>query len=74
MGTANRAFVAALPALALALVPARAQETVHAPRTGADLAQRACLNQKERRTLVENGRCCASPPLCTSSEAVCRGP
>jgi uncharacterized membrane protein YkoI len=51
MGTANRASVAALLALVVVLGPARAQE----PRNGADLAQRACLNQKERRTLVENG-------------------
>jgi uncharacterized membrane protein YkoI len=55
MGTANRASVAALLALAVALGPARAQEAVRTPRSGADLAQRACLNQKERRTLVENG-------------------
>ncbi len=55
MGTANRASVAALLALAVALGPARAQEAVRTPRNGADLAQRACLNQKERRTLVENG-------------------
>jgi len=55
MRTANRASVAALLALAIALVPARAQEAGHPPHGGADLAQRACLNQKERRALVENG-------------------
>ena len=56
MGTANQASVAALLALAVALVPARAQEAGRPPpRGGADLAQRACLDQKERRALVENG-------------------
>ncbi len=55
MGTAKQASVAALLALAVALVPVRAQEAVRAPRNGADPAQRVCLNQKERRALVENG-------------------
>lgn len=54
MGTAERAFAAALLALAVALVPARAQEAPR-PAHGADPAARACLNQKERRALVESG-------------------
>ncbi len=55
MGTAKRASVTALLALAAALGPARAQEAGRPTHAGADLAQRACLNQKERRALVENG-------------------
>ena len=54
MGTAERAFAAALLALAIGLAPVRAQEAVHPVHGGADPA-RACLNQKERRALVENG-------------------
>lgn len=53
MGTAGRAFLAALPALLWALAPVRAQEPVR-PAHPAE-ATHACLNQKERRTLVENG-------------------
>jgi len=57
MGYARRASIAALlgvvAASALALRPARAEE---APRSAhGDAAQHACLNQKERRALVENG-------------------
>ncbi len=55
MGTAERAIAVALLALAVALAPARAQETVRPGHGGADPAARACLNQKERRALVENG-------------------
>ncbi len=54
MGTADRASVAALFALAFALAPARAEEAGRAPHAGTEIAH-ACLNQKERRTLVENG-------------------
>lgn len=52
MGTPERAPAAALLALAIALAPVRAQEAPHP--THAE-APRVCLNQKERRTLVENG-------------------
>ena len=55
MGTAERAIAVALLALAVALAPARAQEAVRPAHGGADPAARACLNQKERRALVENG-------------------
>jgi uncharacterized membrane protein YkoI len=55
MGTVKRAFAAALIALTVAITPARAEEAVRAAHAGADAAARACLNQKERRTLVENG-------------------
>jgi uncharacterized membrane protein YkoI len=53
MGTAGRAFVAALLALVWAPAPLRAQEPVHPAH--APEAAHACLNQKERRTLIENG-------------------
>jgi uncharacterized membrane protein YkoI len=55
MGTAERAFAAALLALAIGLASVRAQETVRPAHGGADPASRTCLNQKERRALVENG-------------------
>jgi len=46
MNSASRFAIAiGLPALILALAPARAEEAEH-----------ACLNQKERRAEVENGR------------------
>ena len=62
MGIAERASVAAvavavaaaaLLALPFALAPVGAEEALHL--THADPAQHACLNQKERRALVENG-------------------
>ena len=55
MGAANQTSVVALLLLAVALGPARAEEAARPPHNGADLAQRACLNQKERRALVESG-------------------
>ena len=55
MGTAQQASMAVLFALAVALMPARAEEAGRPPRAAADVAQRACLNQKERRALIENG-------------------
>jgi len=55
MGTVECARAAALLALAVAIAPAHADEAVRATHAGADPAARACLNQKERRTLVENG-------------------
>jgi hypothetical protein len=52
----ERASAVTLLALALALTPACAQDTVRpAPPRGAEPAARACLNQKERRALVEGG-------------------
>jgi uncharacterized membrane protein YkoI len=54
MGAAGRAFVAALFAAAIALAPVRAQETLRLTHAVAETA-RVCLNQKERRALVENG-------------------
>jgi hypothetical protein len=61
-----RLSIAALLALAVASAPARAEEAaVHPPRTTAPAAptsaapsseaSHACLTQKERRALVENG-------------------
>jgi uncharacterized membrane protein YkoI len=55
MSTVECAYAAALLALAVAIAPAHADEAVRATHAGADPASRACLNQKERRTLVENG-------------------
>ena len=52
MGTPERVAAGALIAIAVALAPVRAQEALRPTRV--DL-QRACLNQKERRALVENG-------------------
>ena len=54
MGTADRAFVAALFALVIALAPVRAQEAGRPTRSGAETPH-VCLNQRERRALVENG-------------------
>jgi hypothetical protein len=54
MGIVERASAATLLALAVALAPACAQETVR-PAHGADPPARSCLNQKERRALVESG-------------------
>jgi len=54
MGIVERASVVALLALAVASAPARAED-VSRPAHGADPAARACLNQKERRALVESG-------------------
>jgi len=53
MGAIRRASAATLFVLAVALFPAHAQEVAHS--THADVAVRACLNQKERRALVETG-------------------
>jgi uncharacterized membrane protein YkoI len=55
MGTVQCARVVALLALGVAIAPAHADEAVRATHVGADPSARACLNQKERRTLVENG-------------------
>ncbi len=55
MGTVERAFAAALLALAVALAPAHGDEAVRTAHAGIDLTARTCLNQKERRALVENG-------------------
>jgi uncharacterized membrane protein YkoI len=52
MGIVERASAVTLLALAVALAPAHAQDAVR-PAHGADPAARACLNQKERRALVE---------------------
>jgi hypothetical protein len=54
MSIARRAFAATLLALAAALTPAWAQEVAR-PTHGGDPASRPCLNQKERRALVESG-------------------
>jgi uncharacterized membrane protein YkoI len=51
MGTIGRVSVAAL--LVLAMAPARAQDAVRAAH-GIEAAH-PCVNQKERRALVENG-------------------
>jgi uncharacterized membrane protein YkoI len=55
MGIIERASAVTLFALAVALTSACAQETVRPPPHAADPAVRACLNQKERRALVESG-------------------
>jgi uncharacterized membrane protein YkoI len=55
MGTVERASAAVLLALAVALAPAHAEEPVRTAQAGIDVAARTCLNQKERRALVENG-------------------
>jgi hypothetical protein len=55
MGIARRASAATLLALAVTLAPARAQEVARPAIHGADSGPRACLNQKERRALVESG-------------------
>jgi uncharacterized membrane protein YkoI len=54
MGTAERASAAALLALALVLAPAYAEEAAHLSHGGIEAAH-PCINQKERRALVENG-------------------
>ena len=53
MGIVERASAVTLLALTVALAPARAQDAVR-PAHGADPAARTCLNQKERRALVES--------------------
>jgi uncharacterized membrane protein YkoI len=55
MGSAGCASFAALLGLVAAstLAPASAEEVLHV--THGDPSQHACLNQKERRGLVENG-------------------
>lgn len=55
MGIVERASAVTLLALAVALAPARAQEAARSAAHGAEPAARACLNQKERRALVESG-------------------
>ena len=52
MGMPARVSAAALLALGVALRSAPAQETPHASHAE---GQHVCLNQKERRALVENG-------------------
>ncbi len=57
MSIAGRVGSAALLALAIALapVPVHAQEAGRPTHTGAETSSHACLNQRERRALVENG-------------------
>jgi uncharacterized membrane protein YkoI len=55
MGPVERASAAALLMLAVALAPAHAEEPVRTAHAGIDFAARGCVNQKERRTLVESG-------------------
>lgn len=50
-----RASAGLLLGFVIAFPSARAQEAPRPAHTGADPAQRACLNQKERRALVESG-------------------
>jgi hypothetical protein len=52
MGNPDRAVLGAVFALAIALMPVRAQEALRP--THAEIPH-PCLNQKERRALVENG-------------------
>jgi len=54
MRIVRRASAATMLALAVTLAPAWAQEVAR-PVHGADPGLRACLNQKERRALVESG-------------------
>jgi len=55
MPTFEQVFAVALLAFTVALTPvARAEEAVRAAHAGTE-AGHACLNQKERRALVENG-------------------
>jgi uncharacterized membrane protein YkoI len=54
MGAAERASVAALLAATIAFAPVRAEEALRPTHAGAE-SPHACLNQKERRALVENG-------------------
>jgi hypothetical protein len=54
MGNRERAVAAGLVAFAVTLAPVCAQEALRPTHVGAELPH-ACLNQKERRTLVENG-------------------
>ncbi len=56
MNIAERALVIALLTLGVALTPVSAQETVNpSPAPAAAETSRTCLNQKERRALVESG-------------------
>ena len=56
MGKSVPIFAATLLALALALTAAGAQDAAQPPPPhGADPAARVCLNQKERRALIEKG-------------------
>jgi uncharacterized membrane protein YkoI len=55
MGAAERASIAALFATAIALAPVQAEEALRPTHAAAETAVHACLNQKERRALVENG-------------------
>jgi hypothetical protein len=54
MGAAERALVSGLLAAFIALTPVRADEVLRPTRGGPETGH-ACLNQKERRALVENG-------------------
>jgi uncharacterized membrane protein YkoI len=55
MGITAGAPALLLIAICVASAPSCAQESVHSTRSGADLSVRACLNQKERRSLIESG-------------------
>jgi len=54
MGVVDRVFAAALLAAGIALAPVKAEEAVR-PVHAVGEPPHACLNQKERRTLVESG-------------------
>ena len=70
MGTAERTVAVALLALAVALAPALAQDASH-PAHPIELT-RGCLNQQERRALVENGSVLRLAAACTQSGATFR--
>jgi uncharacterized membrane protein YkoI len=53
MGIPKRAVAAALLSVAVTLAPVRAQDALRPTHVGAEFPH-ACLNQKERRMLVEN--------------------
>jgi uncharacterized membrane protein YkoI len=55
MGKSVPVSALTLLALTLALTAAGAQEAAQPPPHGADPATRVCLNQKERRALIEKG-------------------
>jgi hypothetical protein len=55
MDIVKRASATMLLALAVAVAPAAAQDAPRPAAHGSEPAARACLNQKERRQLVESG-------------------